>query len=106
MCNCHSYNQDGLDSSKSPEVILCPPEELHIGKDSICVDACIAHVVAHLWENMIPTLNSCCGHNKEAPRIVLDEKFLDEYKACNIREIISEVDNRNFELFCWQLRNF
>jgi hypothetical protein len=44
----------------------------HVITDSptVCVDHCIAPVVQALWRAGVLTLNSCCGHNAEAPSII------------------------------------
>lgn len=69
MCNCQSYNMGG---GEVPEVVLQPHDAaLTGGRDSVCVDACIADAIAHLWKCGLPTLNSCCGHSKEPPSVVV-----------------------------------
>jgi hypothetical protein len=97
MCNCHSYNWE---VGQEPNVILEAPEWSH--KDTICIDACIASIIQHLWDNGIVTLNSCCGHNKKNPSIVLTESISENY-ANAVRRIISEVDDREFTLYSWKL---
>lgn len=102
MCNCHSYNGDDINSGKDQEVVLYPPKELFLGKESICVDACISKVVQHLWDNMIPTLNSCCGHNEKPPSIIL-ESYVTSEDVKKIREIVAEIDDRDFKFLAWKL---
>lgn len=96
MCDCHSYNAD---TGTSKEVILVYPWNKEI---NVCVDSCIADVIELLWENNINTQNSCCGHNKITPWIIFDENSLSAEKAVEIREIISQVDKRDFDLLCWE----
>ena len=103
MCNCHSYNGDDIDSGKDQEVLLRPPKDFHLDRDSVCVDACIADVIQHLWDNNIQTLNSCCGHNKERPSIIL-ESYVTDDDVKNIREIIRQIDQRDFKLMAWKLK--
>lgn len=37
----------------------------------ICVDTCIATYVGWLWHQGIETLNSCCGHGKVRPSVIV-----------------------------------
>ncbi len=100
MCNCHSYN---MNTGDTPEVILSTPAQFGASKD-ICVDACIAHVIKELWYAGIWTVNSCCGHNKEAPSIIFSENLPDD-KVEKIKKIISRVDDRKFQILSWKLMN-
>ncbi|MFJ7174548.1 DUF551 domain-containing protein [Citrobacter freundii] len=97
-CNCHSYNrQDG----EVPNVILNVPENIRIytdGRENVCVDACIADVISQLWQEDLPTLNSCCGHGREAPAIVIPQdaepkKYLD---------MLSRIDARSWVVSRWE----
>ena len=105
MCKCHSYNKDNPDSEKDMEVILTPPEQLGIGRDSVCVDACISNVINHLWDSGIATLNSCCGHNKEMPSIVIQSGCNEEIAEI-VKRKIAEVDPRQFTIMSWCLVRF
>lgn len=93
---------DEPNSGKTPEVLLIPPKDLGIGKDSICVDACIAEIIKHIWAHGIMTLNSCCGHNKLEPSIILEQGCSEE-KALKVKALIAEIDNREFKLLSWKL---
>lgn len=97
-CNCESYNQG--DGTGVPEVVLTPEDiNLTDGKTSVCVDACISDVVLHLWKSGLPTLNSCCGHNKSEPSVVIPEE-------CDPQEYIKaigEIDNREWHILRWEL---
>ncbi len=103
-CRCASYNRPDLVrptvSGTVPEVVLTPPEGLGIDRATVCVDACIAAVVAHLWANQVATLSSCCGHGREEPSLVLDAS---ERDFTAVRSLIAEVDDRFFELYQWHL---
>lgn len=101
-CNCHSYNRDDANSGKDQEIALYPPKSLGIDRDTVCVDACISHVIKHLWDNQISTLNSCCGHGKDNPSIIL-QSYISDDDANKIRELISQVDSRFFKLMAWKL---
>lgn len=102
MCNCHSYNGD---SGAVPEVILPAPPWLDVSdvkrQYGICVDACIADTVRHLWSKGIVTHGSCCGHGKDLPSLVLedDATLLD---AAAVRDLLAEVDHRTWKLLSWR----
>ena len=100
-CGCYSYNWDDNNTSKQQNVLLDVPEKFNSHQKVVCVDYCISNVIKTLWENDIFTLNSCCGHNKVPPSIIFDcsyEKELDK-----IKNIISELDDRQFKLLAWKL---
>lgn len=65
----------------------------------VAIDACIAPVIKHLWDNGVTTGGSCCGHSKAPPSIVLAEG-VENYSQ--IRQLIKEKDNRWFELSQWK----
>lgn len=99
-CDCKSYNAQ---VGTVEEVVLPQPDWLPEGerKNGVPVDACIAKVVQHLWDNGVPTLSSCCGHNHRfgSPNIVLGEN-VDNYSL--VRKLISDLDGRHFELSQWK----
>ena len=92
-CKCHSYNAD---SGETPEVQIQHPQA-----GTKCIDACIAPVIQHLWDNDVWTIGSCCGHGGEfgSPSIVLGEN---EDNYTRIRGLIAERDDRRFELTQWK----
>lgn len=98
-CNCHSYNAD---KGETPEVLL----KMLVSIDAagtrtyrdVAIDACIAPVIKHLWDNDIATIGSCCGHNRMQPSIVLAEG-VDHYSY--VRKLIRDIDPRLFELSQW-----
>lgn len=100
MCECKSYNKP-QDWQYNDEVVLDTPEGYE--RDTVCVDACIAHVIKHLWANGVVTQNCCCGHNKEAPSIVLDNNVSYVFARMNVTDLIKEVDKRHFNLLAWRL---
>lgn len=65
----------------------------------VSIDACIAPVIQHLWNNGVNTAGSCCGHGKEPPSIVLGDGA-ENYSQ--IRQWIKEKDSRWFELSQWK----
>jgi hypothetical protein len=71
------------------------------GKE-ICIDACIADTIQHLWNSGITTLNSCCGHGRLKPSIVLGQSC-DHDSADIARHLIQQVDDRDFSLLSWHL---
>jgi hypothetical protein len=85
-CTCHSANNpDG----GTPAVICRPPGSTR----DHSIDACIYPTLAHLWSKGIETRNSCCGHNLQAPSVLLDPDAPrpDHYV---ILAMIAEVDPR------------
>ena len=104
-CDCISYNQPET-YQKTKSVILRPPfsdkpaEGPEVPHKEVSIDARITEVIKHLWANGIYTLNSCCGHNKENPSVILGNNRKDGEK---IREKIKEVDTRNWDLLSWTL---
>lgn len=97
-CNCDSYNQG--DGTGTPEVILYPKDPILTGgRESVCVDSCISGVISHLWDVGLPTLNSCCGHNKSEPSVVIPEGNDPQ----NYLSVIAEIDSRDWTVFMWGL---
>lgn len=110
-CNCASYNNPErvrhTTSGPVPEVVLTPSPELGIERTTVCVDACIATVVQHLWSCGVVTLGSCCGHGRERPSLVLgDHEDFEIARAC-IAEVIPMnrwvADEYGWDLSQWQL---
>ena len=95
-CNCHSYNAD---VGETPNRVMTAPD----GKE-VCIDECIADTLQHLWNNNIDTLNSCCGHGRTKPSIVLNQS-LSKDDANHVRELIRKTDHREFDLLSWHLIN-
>lgn len=97
--NCYSYNK-GVGELR--EVVLQRPDWLPDGErlNGVPVDACIADVVQHLWDNGIHTLGSCCEHGKANPSLVLSQSE-DNYEL--IQSLIAEKDSRSWSLKQWQL---
>lgn len=73
-----------------------------IQRKMISLDQCIDHVLAHLWANNITTHGCCCGHNIEKPSIIFDDK-LTKKDGDKLRQIIKQVDDREFKLLSWNL---
>lgn len=108
-CKCKSSNKptpEKIDDSVCLKMIDYFPElGYETYKDKmICVDACIAKVIEHLWKNKIITHGSCCGHNglfgDKRPMLNLDNNITKE-EAERIRSIIKEIDNRDWRLYSW-----
>lgn len=98
MCNCRSHNRE---TGETPEVLIHYPYDKEDPDRIICVDACIADVIRHLLENGVDTKNSCCGHGEYPPTIAFD--YLTKEDAKKIRDLIVQIDDRRFDLFCWKL---
>lgn len=97
MCECKSYNKD---TGSVDEVILESPDLwLSDGRETVCVDACIAGVISRLWDAGLATLNCCCGHNTENPSLVIPpyedpDKYFKELKL---------IDTRSWTIYQWTL---
>lgn len=55
-------------------VSLYPPPGLGITRIPVTVDRCIALEVVDLWNLGICTLNSCCGHGKVPPMLIVAKR--------------------------------
>lgn len=99
MCNCHSHTQG---NGSRPEVLVPVPIFVSMSKQFISIDACISYVIKYLWANDVVTINCCCGHNKHSPSIIF-EQDLDKVEGNRIRELIAQIDEREFELLSWNL---
>ena len=95
-CNCHSYNT-GV--GEIPSRVMIGPD----GQE-VCIDECIADTLQYLWDKGIATLSSCCGHGRIKPNIVLPQRFSKE-DADQVRDLISHVDGRQYDLLSWHLIN-
>ena len=86
------------DCKYGDEVVLKAP--FWTGKKDISIDRCIAPIIQMLWDNGIRTLNSCCGHGKVYPSVVIDECEDAEKTA----ELLKKHDpERNWDVFQWRL---
>ena len=43
---------------------------------TICIDTCIASEIGYLWHQGVETLNSCCGHMKEDPTVIVTKESI------------------------------
>lgn len=68
---CHCVNVEF--GSYDNQVVMRHPS----GK-LVCIDTCIATEIGWLWHQGINTINSCCGHRKIAPSVIVDEKDYDK----------------------------
>lgn len=101
MCDCNSYNMG--DGSGVPEVILNPPDVgLADGKASVCVDACIAGAISHLWSLGLATLNCCCGHSTDNPSVVIPEGADPQSYLTALRSF----DGRDWRIYRWELAGY
>ena len=93
-CNCHSYNSE---VGETPNRLMTAPD----GKE-VCIDECIADTLQHLWDQGTETINSCCGHGRIRPSIILEQGCTKRHAAF-IRASIKQVDSRDFDLLSWHL---
>lgn len=80
------------------------PPNIDVGKKNrtISADKCCVKVLKHLWANGIETLSHCCGHGKLNPSIVIADAY-GIFDILEIENLIAQVDNRQWELYQWQL---
>lgn len=66
----------------------------------ISVDTCIATVIGYLWHNGIETLNSCCGHKKLPPTVIVSENSVNKMKNLGYKnsKIKCNTPNQIFDL--------
>ena len=87
--------------------MLAPPPELGVERETVCIDACIAMIVQHLWSCGVVTLGSCCGHGRERPSLVLGQhEDFGIVRAC-IAQVIPKnrwvSDEYGWDLSQWRL---
>lgn len=99
QCDCAPGCEPG--HSGTPPAKVYYPE----AKAFLPIDACIANTIKHLWENGIKTRGSCCGHGDVLPSLVLTNNTTDK-DAAAIRNIIADVDPREWKLMSWRLVEF
>jgi hypothetical protein len=63
-CNCENVE---LGSYGNQMVVHAPAHML--GKNSYCLDRCVAEEVMLLWQMGVTTTGCCCGHGKVPPYI-------------------------------------
>lgn len=102
-CNCHSYNGQ---FGNIPEVIVTVPEQLFTmpdGRKTVCIDACIVKEVLELWTGGFPTLNSCCGHGKLPPSLIVQEGI----EPARYLAALAEIDpERDWVISRWELVDY
>ena len=67
---CHCVNVEF--GSYDNQVVMKHPS----GK-LVCIDTCIASEIGYLWHKGINTLNSCCGHQKLLPEVIVSKEDYD-----------------------------
>lgn len=68
MCDCQSYNGQGVFSGSVPEKVL--PYRQYFPdqpRETVSVDACIADTIEALWAAGVKTGACCCGHGGQSP---------------------------------------
>lgn len=98
-CDCHSYNQN---NNGKPNVILTVPADILAytdGRETVCIDACIADVIKELWARHMPTINNCCGHGKWKPQIIIPQ----DIEPNGYLDALSEIDaDRDWVVSRWE----
>lgn len=70
-CHCRSFNRPEWGGTTLEIIVQVPPHLRDDGRDTVCLDLCIAPYVLLLWAAGIKTYGSCCGHNGKAQRNVV-----------------------------------
>jgi hypothetical protein len=99
-CRCQSYNRPDWGGDQ-PEVIL-PKPDWSSRERGICVDACIADAIKMLWFYGVITDGCCCGHNREAPSVIIDSVA----DAALAHRLLTENDGRKWTVMQWKLVTF
>lgn len=87
-CRCISYNRPELGGDVG-EIVVTVPEHIRAmtdGRDTVCLDLCIAPLVLAMWARGIPTLNSCCGHNGKLPPRCVIVNMADAQRARDVAD--------------------
>jgi len=98
ICGCHGF---GSKETYSKQVLINVPTCLIslIGKAEIAIDPCIEEEIKFLWSKGIATINSCCGHDKLPPSVVVLEE--DELKMRELGYQSLPISTHVFILKSW-----
>jgi len=69
----------------------------------VSIDICICQEMAELWAMGIKTLNSCCGHNKVLPSVIVepeDAKRMEELGYSRCLSINDHDLSKTFTYYC------
>jgi hypothetical protein len=61
----------------------------------VCIDTCIATIIGWLWHQGVDTTNSCCGHGKYPPSVIVTDESIDKMKELGYKETKIECANPN-----------
>lgn len=86
------------------EIVIDLPDDIdtHRQNRTVCIDACIADAIKHLWAKGYQTLGCCCGHNKANPSVVIADCY-GEVEILAIQLELSQIDKRDWDVFQWRL---
>jgi len=82
--NCHCKNVSFGDYSNT--VTMIAPFDLYdiLGDkkrdNTAIIDTCIATEIGYLWHQGVQTFNSCCGHQKMRPTVVIEKQSIERMK--------------------------
>lgn len=77
-CHCVSVAMGSHDNT----VDMRAPFDLPNRDDRwVCIDTCIATEIGRLWHQGVITLNSCCGHGKRPPSVIVAADSYDRMDA-------------------------
>ena len=82
MCHCKDIDF----GTYANTVTMLVPFDIYsiLGKkkptNHVCIDTCIATEIGFLWHQGVKTLNSCCGHNKVEPSVIVTDDSIERMK--------------------------
>lgn len=88
-CHCENIDFGTYDN----QVVMKHPSGKLVG-----IDTCIATEIGWLWHQGINTLNSCCGHKKIAPCVIVDKKDYDKMDGLGYKFTIAPSGYREYLL--------
>lgn len=89
----HCHCEDVSFGSYDNQVIMTSPFPQYdcLGEkkknDSVSIDTCIATMIGWLWHQGVDTINSCCGHQKANPHVIVRDKSIKKMKELGFKQI-------------------
>jgi len=86
-CHCENVefqSYDNVVSMKAPFPVPNHPDGW------VCIDTCIATAIGYLWNQGVVTINSCCGHSKSKPTVVVEKGSIEKMKELGYGECTDE----------------
>ena len=85
------------------QVILKAPDFVKKeGRETVCIDECIAPTIQKLWEYGIETEGCCCGHGKDYCTLIIPHSY-SPYMLYRCYSLLETIDNRRWSIMQWRL---